>query len=88
MNVTKKKREIIKIGVLLKYGTHNLKLIEKALRSENTKEKLQAMYTLLNQWDGKEEELLFVLQKLLAYPKKTRISIADQLFKYINKSKD
>ena len=77
---TKKiERKVIKVGVLIKYGNENSRIIEEALRSENTLEKLNSITKVINELTITSEQKLFVIQKLLSYPKTTRISIANQI---------
>lgn len=78
-STNKIQREVIKIGVLLKYGNDNITIIEEALRCENTGEKLESIDTIYHETSLTQEQKLFVIQKLLAYPKATRISIANQI---------
>lgn len=73
------KRDVIKVGVIMQYGLDNAAIIEEALRSENTEEKLVHIVTIIAECTMKDEQKLFVIQKLLSYPKAIRISIANQI---------
>lgn len=79
------KRNIIKVGVIMRYGINNAVLIHNALKSENTQEKLNSIYDILELCTMKAEDKLFVIQKLLSYPKAIRLSIANQLKSRIEK---
>lgn len=77
------KRKVIKIGVILQYGESNARIISDLLKCENTEEKLQAIKRV-DELTITPEQKLFVAQKLLAYPKAVRHSIADQLIKKLD----
>lgn len=86
---TKKlERKIIKIGVLLKYGKSNAEIIAKELMCENTLQKTKSITNIINNTTLTPEQQIFVVQKLLAYPKATRISIANQILKNLKKDED
>lgn len=86
---TKKlERKIIKIGVLLKYGKSNAEIIAKELMCENTLQKIKSITNIINNTTLTPEQQIFVVQKLLAYPKATRISIANQILKNLKKDED
>lgn len=74
-------RDVIKIGVLMQYGIDNVKVIKKALECENTNEKIESIYNILDNTTITPEQKIFVVQKLLAYPKVVRLSVASQLEK-------
>lgn len=74
-------RDVIKIGVLMQYGINNVKVIKKALECENTNEKIESIYNILDNTTITPEQKIFVVQKLLAYPKVVRLSVASQLEK-------
>ena len=86
---TKKlERKIIKIGVILKYGKSNAEIIAKELMCENTLQKTKSITNIINNTTLTPEQQIFVVQKLLAYPKATRISIANQILKNLKKDED
>ena len=86
---TKKlERKIIKIGVILKYGKSNAEIIAKELMCENTLQKIKSITNIINKSTLTPEQQIFVVQKLLAYPKATRISIANQILKNLKKDED
>lgn len=71
-------RKVVKINVILEYGIENALIIKEALKSNNTQEKLQHIPNILK-CTITDEQKLFVIQKLLAYPKSVRFSIASQI---------
>lgn len=77
-------RDVIKIGVLMQYGVDNVKIIKKALECENTAEKIESIYSVLDNTTITPEQKIFVVQKLLAYPKVVRLSVASQLEKKLS----
>ena len=81
-------RKIIKIGVILKYGKSNAEIIAKELMCENTLQKIKSITNIINNTTLTPEQQIFVVQKLLAYPKATRISIANQILKNLKKDED
>ncbi len=81
-------RKIIKIGVILKYGKSNAEIIAKELMCENTLQKTKSITNIINNTTLTPEQQIFVVQKLLAYPKATRISIANQILKNLKKDED
>ena len=81
-------RKIIKIGVILKYGKSNAEIIAKELMWENTLQKTKSITNIINNTTLTSEQQIFVVQKLLAYPKATRISIANQILKNLKKDED
>ena len=81
-------RKIIKIGVILKYGKSNAEIIAKELMCENTLQKTKSIINIINNTTLTPEQQIFVVQKLLAYPKATRISIANQILKNLKKDED
>lgn len=81
-------RKIIKIGVILKYGKSNAEIIAKELMCENTLQKTKSITNIINNTTLTPEQQIFVIQKLLAYPKATRISIANQILKNLKKDED
>ena len=80
--------KIIKIGVILKYGKSNAEIIAKELMCENTLQKTKSITNIINNTTLTPEQQIFVVQKLLAYPKTTRISIANQILKNLKKDED
>lgn len=80
------KRKVVKVGVIMQYGTASAIHIMNALKSENTLEKLQQIPNIIKDEGGNmtDEQKLFVIQKLLAYPKSSRISIANQIQKRLD----
>lgn len=72
-------RKVIKIGVIMQYGDYNAEEIAKALLCENTEEKLVSIVAIINNTTLTAEQQLFVVQKLLAYPKSARHSISNQI---------
>ena len=81
-------RKIIKIGVILKYGKSNAEILAKELMCENTLQKTKSITNIINNTTLTPEQQIFVIQKLLAYPKATRISIANQILKNLKKDED
>ena len=81
-------RKIIKIGVILKYGKSNAEIIAKELMCENTLQKTKSITNIINNTTLTPEQQIFVVQKLLAYPKATKISIANQILKNLKKDED
>ena len=81
-------RKIIKIGVILKYGKSNAEIIAKELMCENTLQKTKSITNIINNTTLTPEQQIFVVQKLLAYPKATRLSIANQILKNLKKDED
>lgn len=77
-------KEYIKVNVLMKYGDENVKVLIDALNCENTNEKLNAIQDILEKTNVKEEEKVFIVQKLLSYPFIVRQSIAKQLEERLN----
>lgn len=78
-DVNTTERKIIKIGVIMQYGDMNAELVAKALLCENTEEKLDNIVHIIEDTTMTPEQQLFVVQKLLAYPKSARHSISSQI---------
>lgn len=75
------KRDVVKVGVIMSYGLDNAAIIEEALRSENTSAKLTSIVDIIATCTMEPEKQLWVIQKLLSYPKAIRFSIANQIKK-------
>jgi hypothetical protein len=85
-------REVVKINVIIEYGKEEALKIAEALKCKNTEEKLNSIYNILDchKINGMftDNQLLFIVQKLLGYPYKTRISISEQICKRLEETKE
>jgi len=77
-------REIIKINVIMDYGKTGAEIVADILQAKDTDDKLSSIYTLISMRMAQKsiftkEQILFIIQKLLSYPFKVRLSISNQI---------